>query len=60
MSRYGNDCHFVGYPSETSSGSYVEAYSFQYLAVNENSPHKEEIKKFIAYLLDYDNQFQDS
>lgn len=57
MSRYGNDCHFVGYPSETGSGSYVEAYSFQYLAVNENSPHKEEIKKFIAYLLDYDNQF---
>lgn len=57
MSRYGNDCHFVGFPSETGSGSYVEAYSFQYLAVNENSPHKEEIKKFIAYLLDYDNQF---
>lgn len=57
MSRYGDDCHLVGTPSENGSGSYVEAYSFQYLAVNENSPHKEEIKKFLAYLLSYENQY---
>lgn len=57
MSRYANDCHFVGSPSETGSGSFLESYSFLYLAVNVNSPHKEEIKKFFAYLLDYDNQY---
>ncbi len=57
MSRYGEDCHLVGTPSESGSGSYVEAYSFQYLAVNENSPHKEEIKNFLAYLLSYENQY---
>lgn len=57
MSRYGEDCHLVGTPSESGSGSYVEAYSFQYLAVNANSPHKEEIKNFLAYLLSYENQY---
>lgn len=57
MSRYSKDCHLVGAPSESGSGSYVEAYSFQYLVVNEKSAHKEEIQKFIAYLLNYDNQY---
>lgn len=57
MSRYGEGYHFVGNPSENGKGNYAESYSFQYLAVNRNSPHKEEIKKFLAYLLSYNNQF---
>lgn len=56
MSRYSEGCHFVGAPSESGNVSCVESYSFQYLAVNANSPHKEVIGEFIAYLLDYENQ----
>lgn len=57
MNRYADGFHFVGPPSESGAISCVEAYSFQYLAVNANSPHKEEIRKFLAFLLDYDRQY---
>lgn len=52
------DCgnsHVVGYPREEGSGSYV--FGEGYLVVNKNAAHKEEIKDFIAFLLDYENQY---
>lgn len=58
MARNGEDCHFTGYPSEHGSGSYVDSYSYGYLVVNAQTKYKEEIKKYFALLLDYDNQFE--
>lgn len=57
MGQYSKDCRLVGFPVQEGSGNYVTPYSFRYLAVNANSTHKEEIAEFIAYLLDYENQF---
>lgn len=54
MDSYGEDCNFVGYPAEGGSGNYARA---EYLAVNANAVHMDEIKKFFTYLLDYDRQF---
>lgn len=56
MENYGEDCHTVGYPVEKGSGNYVYPYSYCYLAVNAEAEHKEEIGRFITYLLEYDNQ----
>lgn len=60
MARNGEDCHIVGYPRENGSGNYVDSYSYGYLVVNAQTKYKEEIKKYFAILLDYDNQFQTS
>lgn len=57
MNRYGDDFHFVGFPTPEGIGNYVFPWGFYYLAVNANSPHKEECKEFITYLLSYENQF---
>lgn len=54
MDAYGGDCNFVGYPAEGGSGNYARA---EYLAVNANTVHMDEIRKFFTYLLDYDRQF---
>ncbi|MCM1118740.1 MAG: extracellular solute-binding protein [bacterium] len=60
MARNGEDCHIVGYPTEKGSGNYVDSYSYGYLVINAQSKYKEEIKKYFALLLDYDNQFKTS
>lgn len=57
MVKYGEDCHIVGYPTENGSGTYVDSYSYGYLVVNSQTKYKDEIKKYFALLLDYDNQF---
>ena len=56
--RYGDEGHIVGFPVESGSGSYVDSYSYGYLVVNAKTKYKEEISKFFALLLDYDNQFK--
>lgn len=56
--RYGDEAHVVGFPVESGSGNYVDSYSYGYLVVNANTKYKEEISKFFAQLLDYDNQFK--
>lgn len=56
--RYGDDAHIVGFPVESGSGCYVDSYSYGYLVVNAKTKHREEISKFFAQLLDYDNQFK--
>lgn len=58
--RYGDQAHIVGFPVESGSGCYVDSYSYGYLVVNANTKYKEEISKFFAQLLDYDNQFKTS
>lgn len=57
MSQYGEGYRFVGFPVQEGIGTQISPYSFRYLAVNANSQYKEEIAEFIAYLLDYENQF---
>lgn len=56
--RYGDEGHIVGFPVESGSGNYVDSYSYGYLVVNAKTKYKEEISKFFALLLDYDNQFK--
>ncbi len=56
--RYGDAGHIVGFPVESGSGNYVDSYSYGYLVVNANTKYKEEISKFFASLLDYNNQFK--
>lgn len=56
--RYGDEAHVVGFPVESGSGHYVDSYSYGYLVVNANTRYREEISKFFAQLLDYDNQFK--
>lgn len=58
--RYGDEGHIVGFPVESGSGCYVDSYSYGYLVVNAQAEHKEEISKYFAWLLDYDNQFKTS
>ena len=58
MERYGDEGHIVGFPVESGSGSYVDSYSYGYLVVNARTKYKEEIRKFFAQILDYDNQFE--
>ncbi|MDE5892856.1 MAG: hypothetical protein K2H45_08045, partial [Acetatifactor sp.] len=56
--RYGDEGHIVGFPMESGSGCYVDSYSYGYLVVNAQTKYKEEIRKFFAQVLDYDNQFE--
>lgn len=49
------NCHMVGFPSETGSGNYV--YYDGYLVVNANADNIDAVKDFLAYILDYDRQF---
>lgn len=58
MRKYGEDGNIVGFPTQEGSGNYVSSYSFDYLVVNVRSEHREEIKKYLELLLDYDNQFR--
>ena len=46
--------HLVGYPVD-GSGHFVWTH-FGYLVVNADSEHKEEIRDYIKFLLDHDNQ----
>ena len=55
---YGDAGHIVGFPVESGSGCYVDSYSYGYLVVNAKTEHKEEISKFFAQLLSYENQFK--
>lgn len=57
MGQYGENCNIVGFPTQEGSGNYVDSYSFDYLVVNARTEHMEEIKKYLALLLAYDNQF---
>lgn len=57
MRKYGEDFNLVGFPTQEGSGNYVDSYSFDYLVINARTEHMEEIKKYLALLLDYDNQF---
>ena len=57
MRQYGENCSIVGFPTQEGSGNYVDSYSFDYLVVNARTEHREEIKKYLALLLDYNNQF---
>lgn len=54
LSEYGDGGHLVGYPAE-GVGHFVDS-NFSFLAVNAESEHKEEIRDYIALLLDYDRQ----
>ncbi|MCM1194071.1 MAG: extracellular solute-binding protein [Butyrivibrio sp.] len=54
VSEYDGRGHLVGYPSD-GSGHFMWS-QFSYLAVNAESEHKEEIRDYIALLLDYDRQ----
>lgn len=58
MSSCGQGCHVVGFPSQSGRGTYVRAYSSVYMAVNANTERKEEIKDFINYLLEHDQQYE--
>lgn len=53
-SEYDGKGHLVGYPAE-GSGHFIWPH-FSYLVVNADSEHKEEIRDYIALLLDYDQQ----
>lgn len=55
MDTYQNSGHIIGYPTVNGSNSYL--YSDGYLVVNANATHTKEIADFIAYLLDFDNQY---
>lgn len=57
MERYGGTCHMVGHPGGAAGGGYLFPYSYGFLAVNAKAEHKEEIGKFIEYLLDFDYQY---
>jgi len=59
MSMYGDSAHMVGFPTGDGGRNYVSANN-SYLVVNANAKHLEEIKKLIAYLLSYENQFEHS
>ncbi|MCM1058643.1 MAG: extracellular solute-binding protein [Firmicutes bacterium] len=54
VSAYSGEGHLVGYPSD-GSGHFIE-YGLSYLVVNAESEHKEEIRDYIALLLDHDRQ----
>lgn len=54
LSEYGGKAHLVGYPAE--DGGNLTWPNFSYLVVNANSGHKEEIKEYLAMLLDHDRQ----
>lgn len=60
MTNYGEECHMVGMPVGEGSGTFVHPYSYFYMAVNANTQHKEEVRKFINYLLSYEQQFTES
>lgn len=57
MSILGKNCHVVGVPAETGTGTVVRPYSSIYIAVNAKTEHREEIKSFINYLLDDEQQY---
>lgn len=57
MSGCGQGCHVVGFPSQSGRGTYVKAYSYVYMAVNANTEHKEEIRGFLNYLLEPEQQY---
>ena len=57
MAAFEN-CHLVGFPSETGSGNYM--YADGYLVVNADSEHIDAIRDYISYILDYDIQFGSS
>lgn len=54
LSEYDGKAHIVGYPAE--GGGNLTWTNFSYLVVNANSGHKEEIKEYLAMLLDHDRQ----
>lgn len=54
MCEYGGKAHLVGYPAD--GGGHFLWPHFGYLVVNADSEHKEEIRDYIALLLDHDRQ----
>lgn len=60
MTNYGEEFHMVGRPVDEGSGTFVDPYSYSYIAVSVNTKHKEEVQKFINYLLSYEQQFVES
>lgn len=58
MSECGDEEHLVGYPAD-GSGHFIWSH-FSYLVVNADSEHIEEIRDYIAFLLDHDNQLYGS
>lgn len=58
MEACGGDCHIVGFPTDRGNVGYISNYSSGYLAVNANAAHQKEIQDFIAFLLDFENQYE--
>lgn len=56
MAQNGDSCHFVGAPG-SGAGGWIEIHE-GLLAVNAKAEHIEEIKEYIALLLDDENQLQ--
>lgn len=54
MAQYDDFCHFVGYPNQTEGVGYWGHSEF--LVINKQSEHMEEIKEFMEYLLSYELQ----
>lgn len=55
MADFGDEIHMVGFPSYKDSGHYMSSPN-GYLVVNKNARHPEEIREYLALLLDYDSQ----
>jgi len=55
MAQYSDICHFAGRPGSGGAGGWIEVRD-GLLAVNAKAEHLEEIKAYIALLLDYENQ----
>lgn len=54
MEKYGEECHFIGYPGQTD---YVGYWSNLYLiVVNKRSEYSDSIAGFLSCLLDAENQ----
>lgn len=59
MSMYGDNAHLVGFPTGEGGTNYITADN-TFLVVNAQVTHLDEIKSLLAYLLSYDQQFNDS
>lgn len=59
MSMYGDNAHLVGFPTGEGGKNYITADN-TFLVVNAQATHVDEIKGLLAYLLSYDEQFNDS
>lgn len=59
MNMFNDSAHIVGFPTREGGKNYITADN-TYLVVNAGAEHIEEIKELLAYLLSYEQQFDDS